>query len=106
MKEFLTKNKNKLKDFISSFKKSNPHTHWNNLLYMFLVITIVLIIFSFYLLYEIKNQQVFQIKTSSVQINLMNEKLLNSVNESFNNKLIKEKEIQDGLDTYKDPSIN
>jgi len=37
-------------------------------------------------------------------------KLLNNlraeVTESFNNKLIKEKEIKEGLNTYKDPSID
>ena len=106
MEEFLLKIKNKLKDFIS-FKKLNPHNHWKNLLYVFLVIIITLIIFSFYLLYQIKNQQIFQITPPSTGLSsLMNEKLLEKVNESFDIKLIKTKEIQNGLTSYKDPSIN
>ena len=73
---------------------------------MFVVIIIILILFSFYLLYEIKNQQIFQATPPSTELqNLMNEQLLNSVNGSFESKLIKQKEIQNGLDTYKDPSI-
>lgn len=105
MKESLSKIKNKIKNFVS-FKKINPHIHWKNLLYVFSVIIIILIVFSFYLLYEIKNQQIFQITPPSTELSsLMNEKLLEKVNESFDIKLIKTKEIQNGLTSYKDPSI-
>lgn len=105
MKEYLIKIKNKLKDF-TPFKKVNPHVHWNNLLYVFFTIIILLIIFSFYLLSEIKNQQIFQITSPSAELSsLINEKLLNSVNESFDIKLIKEKEIKEGQVIYRDPSI-
>ena len=106
MKEFSIKIKNKIKSFIP-FKKISPHIHWRNLLYMFFIIIIILIIFSFYLLYEIKNQQIFQITPPATGLSsLINEKLLEKVTESFDIKLIKTKEIQDGLTTYKDPSIN
>lgn len=106
MKESLIKIKNKIKGF-TPFKKISPHIHWRNLLYVFFVIMIVLIVFSFYLLYQIKNQQIFQVTSSSTGLSsLINEKLLEKVNESFGVKLIKTKEIEDGLTTYKDPSVN
>lgn len=105
MKEFLIKIKNKLKSLIP-FRKVNPHVYWNILLYIFFIIIIALILFSLYLLYEIKNQQIFQITSSSSQSSsLINEKLLNKVTESFNINLIKEKEIKNDINLYKDPSI-
>jgi len=97
---------NKVKKFIS-FKKINPHKHWRNLLYIFFVIIIILVLFSFYILYKIKNQEIFQIKPKPTDSTLLiNEKLLEKVTESFNQKLIKEKEARDGVKIYKDPSIN
>jgi len=105
MKESLLKIKNKIKGFIP-FKKVNPHIHWKNLLYVFFIIIIILVLFSFYLLFEIKNQQIFQVTPPSAGLSsLINEKLLNKVTESFDNKLIKEKEIKNSLTSYKDPSI-
>jgi len=105
MKEFLLKIKNKAKGF-SLFKKINPHQHWKRLLHIFSIFLLILIIFSFYLLYKIKNQQIFQATDKSVITpNLINEKLLKKVTESFDTKLIKEKEIKEGLGSYKDPSI-
>lgn len=106
MKEFLLKIKEKIKSLIP-FRKLDPHVYWNNLLYIFSIIVVFLIIFSFYILYQIKNQQIFQIAPVSTDTHsLINEKLLNIVNSSFDAKKAKEKEIQDGLDSYKDPSIN
>lgn len=106
MTEFLIKIKDKLKSFIP-FRKVNPHIYWNSLLYMFFVIIIILILFSLYLLYEIKNQQIFQITPLSTESpSLINEKLLNEVNESFDNNLIKQKEIKDNINPYKDPSLD
>lgn len=105
MKISLEKIENKIKKSVS-FKKINPHNHWRNLLRIFFVIIILLILFSFYVLYKIKNQQIFQIKPKSTDsVILVNEKLLEKVTESFNYKLIKEKEIKDGSKTYKDPSL-
>lgn len=106
MKEDLSKLKNNIKSFIS-FKKISPHSHWKNILHLFFLLMFLLILFSFYLLYKIKNQQIFQISsTKTEQPNMINEKLLNRVTESFNSKLLKEKEIKEGVHTYKDPSIN
>lgn len=106
MKEFLPKIKNKLKSLIT-FRKVNPHVYWNNLLYIFFVVIVILILFSLYILYEIRNQQILQIiPTSSESHVLINEKLLKKINESFDNNLIKEKQIKDDINTYKDPSLN
>lgn len=106
MNEFIIKIKNKIKGFIS-FKKVNPHTHWRNLLYVFFIVVVLLILFSFFILYKIKNQQIFQIiPTSSESPILLNEKLLKRVTDSFNNKQIIEKQIKEGLILFKDPSLD
>jgi hypothetical protein len=106
MKELFTKIKNKLRSLIP-FRKLNPHTYWNSLLYIFCVIIILLILFSLYILYEIKNQQMLPATSASSGSSvLINDKLLNKVNESFNNNLAKEKEIEDNTNPYKDPSVN
>lgn len=105
MKNFLTTIKNKVQKSFS-FKKISPHDHWKFLLYSFFIAVIILIIFSFYFLYKIKNKQIFQTAMKpEAQPVLLNEKLLNKITESFDFKLIKEKEIKDGLKFYKDPSI-
>jgi len=105
MNEFSSKILNKLNDILS-FKKINPHLHWRNLLYVFFIIMIVLILFSFYLLYQIKNQQIFQsTSTTTVTPNLMNEKLLNQINNSFDIRAAKQSEIKNAANTYKDPSL-
>ncbi len=97
--------KNKIKKSLS-LKKINPNNHWKFLIYVFFTVIVILIISSFYLLYKIKNQQIFQTeKVKEEQPVLMNEKLLEKVNESFNQKILREKEIKDGLKSYKDPSI-
>ena len=106
MEELSTKISNKFKG-IFSYKKANPHTQWNNLLYVFFVIISILILFSFYLLFKIKNQQLFQTVAPSAELpNLMNEKLLNDVNQSFKDKEEKQKDIQAEPSTYIDPSLN
>lgn len=106
MKKSLIQIKNKIKGLIS-FKNINPHHHWRNLLYIFLLIIILLILFSFYVFYKMRNQQELEIKPKSTKSpSLINEKLLNKVTESFENKSLKEKEIKEGLVIYKDPSMN
>lgn len=106
MNETLTKIKNSVKDVIP-FRKVNPHKYWNNLLYVFFGIIILLVIFSFYLLYKINNQQMIQIAPSNNKTpNLINEGVLNKIDEVFNSKEIKVNEVKNGLIKYKDPSVN
>lgn len=106
MEKSFIKIKNKIKDIIS-FSKVNPHNHWKCLLYIFFTIIILLIMFSLFLLYKIKNQQIFQAHPKTTEMsNLIDDKLLKKVTESFNNKLIKSKEIENSAyNYYKDPSI-
>ena len=106
MKIFLKKFKNKIKKLVS-FKKINPHRHWRILLCVFFTVITLLILFSFFLLYKIKNQQIFKINSeSNTTTVLINEKLLKKVEESFEQKLIKVQEIKEGLKEYEDPSLN
>ncbi len=105
MKISLPEIQNKIKSAIS-FRAINPHNHWRNLLYVFFAIIILLVVFSLYLLYEIKNQQMFQTEVKPTETSvLINDKLFKKVNDSFAGKLIKEKEIENGIHQYKDPSI-
>jgi hypothetical protein len=106
MKSFLNKTKNKIKIYFS-FKKINPHKHWQNLLFVFLFIVFILGLFSFYLLYKVKKQEIFNFDPkSSSQVILIDEKLLKKVQESFEEKRTKEKEIKSGAILYNDPSLN
>lgn len=83
----------------------DPHNQWKVLLSAFSIIVILMILFSFYLLYRIKNQKIFQIVPDSTKTEaLINQKLLDRVAESFLNRELKEKEIKAGATLYKDPS--
>jgi uncharacterized membrane protein len=105
MKNLLLKIKDKLKNLIPS-RRLNPHIYWNSLLSGFFVVIIFLIIFSFYILYRIKNKETFQITPASEgTYNLVNETLFKKVNTFFENKEIRIKEIENGVKTYQDPSL-
>ena len=105
MEKLFIKIKNKIRSVIS-FDTINPHNHWKVLLYVFFTIIIILIILSLFFLYKIKNQQIFQVRSKATEMsNLIDDKLLKKVTESFNNKLIKSKEIKNGDYSYKDPSV-
>ncbi len=99
----------KIKSFwkkIYSFFDINPHKHWAFLLYLFSVVVILLIVFSLYLLYEIKNEQIFQVKINTETKGIiLKEKELRGIIESFDEKAIKEQKIIDSAPAYKDPSI-
>lgn len=94
MTTFLEKFKSKNKPIhISS--RINPHKHWKLLLRVFLITVLVLIVLSLYLLYQIKNEQIFKVKSVPVgQKNLLKEGLLKSVTESFDQKAKKEAELK------------
>lgn len=102
MKEFLFKIKNKLNN-LTVFDKINPHKYWNRLLFLFLSTLLILVIFSIYLLSQIKNQQIFQtIEIEKETPVWVNEKLFKNINEYFNSKNI-EKIIES--DHNIDPSL-
>ncbi len=84
----------------------NPHKHWIILLWSFFIITILLIVFSLYMLYQIKNEQVFQVAPIvKVNSSLLKEQLLRDVIASFEAKAKKESSLKINPPIYKDPSI-
>ncbi|MEK7585716.1 MAG: hypothetical protein AAB477_00560 [Patescibacteria group bacterium] len=101
----------KIKNIFTSKKRLtssvvDPHKHWTMLLWIFLALVTLLIVFSFYLLYEVKNEQIFQV-TPTIEDNSikLKETLLNEVTESFNQKNKKEAELKANPPSFKDPSI-
>lgn len=105
MKNFFTGPNNKIQTK-NSFFKINPHNHWNFLLKIFFILVSVLIIFSLYLLYEIKNEQIFQV-TVEQQENptILKEDLLKKTIEVYNKKSSKILEINNNFSVYSDPSL-
>lgn len=107
MNKFLAKFK--IKKQSKSLKVSNmvnPHHHWIVLLVTFLFVTSLLIVFSLYLLYQIKNEQIFKAKpVTNQEVSPIREKLLNSVTDYFDQKAEKEKGIKGNTNSYEDPSL-
>ncbi|MFA6355185.1 MAG: hypothetical protein WCW65_02045 [Candidatus Paceibacterota bacterium] len=74
----ITRIKNLLK-IIHNFFKINPHKHWNAFLYFFFILVSFSILFSIYLLYQIKSENIFQVKAKEqAGPVLLNESLLKS----------------------------
>lgn len=105
MKNFFGKIKNKIKVLHKS-RLINPHIHWAMLVRLFLFLSLFLIIFGFYLLYKIKNEQIFQVSQSTKEStpSLVNEKLLEKANEAFKNKETRTEEIKSDRILFSDPS--
>lgn len=105
MNNLLSKVKNRVKGLHKS-RFINPQTHWELLVKTFLIFALLLIIFSFYFLYKIKNEQIFNITPSSsdTPLNLVKENLLEKVNKSFEEKKLKSKEIKKKDILFLDPS--
>lgn len=104
--ELILSKLNKIKKHLSDFFKVNPNKHWVFLLYTFFCMIFILILFSFYLLYEIKNDQIFQVKIEvKEKKNLLNENSLNRIINQFDQKNQKTLELNNGEFIYKDPSI-
>ena len=103
-------NKFNLKYFFSKHHKKsvcmNPHKHWVLMLYSFFGILLILVISSFYLLYEIKNDNFLNKSLEFSSKNTLisrNEKLLNNVKSYFDIKAKKMESLQnDGL-SLEDP---
>lgn len=97
---------NNIKKAVNDFFKINPHKHWESLLYAFFILVSFLILFSLYLLYQIKNEQVFQVKVEqNEKQNLVREDLLRKINNLNDLKVKRGSEIKDSVSVYKDPSI-
>lgn len=84
----------------------SPHRNWIILLTAFSLLVGVLIIFSLYLLFEIRDDNIFQIKpTINEKPENLNEDILKSTIDSFNQKLDYTKNINDNPPVFKDPSL-
>lgn len=105
MNNFFSKTKSRVIKFIS-FDEINPHEHWKYLINVFFILIFILILWSFYLMYQIKNQQIFQvISIGEEKVVMVNEKLLEEVKQSFVDKLLIQKETKEGIKSYPDPSF-
>ena len=107
MENILEKFKSKsLRSKIKTSSMINPHKHWINLMWGFLTIIIILTVLSIYLLYKIKNEQIFQVApTITDNSATLKESILKEVIGSFDEKAGKEKEIKTKTAPYIDPSL-
>ncbi len=105
MNNFFKKTKNRLK-ILHKSHFINPHLHWEMLVKFFLFLSFLLILTSFYFLYSIKNDQIFQkqIVDTTKKPELINSKRLDKVENSFKNKDEKNKKINNTKILFKDPS--
>ena len=105
MNNFLLKI-NRLLKSIKDFFKINPHKHWIFVLYTFFILVSILIIFSLYLLYKIKEEKVFQVEInqSSTQ-SLLKESLLKKTTDLQDEKAQKVINLMNNPPVYKDPSL-
>ena len=86
--------------------KINTHKHWRILIFIFFLIVFLLIIFSFYILYQIKNDQIFQVnKVESNQKSVLKEDLLKKTTSLFETKNKKQIDISNNTSYYNDPSL-
>jgi hypothetical protein len=83
----------------------NPHRYWILLLRMFLIACILLTVGDFYLLYQIKTEQIFQIKKTSDSAGMINAALLQSVQDSLNQKAQTQATVQQNPPMFQDPSM-
>lgn len=108
MKKILFKIKEYFKNYKSKYHNTlNPHFYWKILLYVFSVFMAVLIFFSFYLLFQIKEGEIFQvplIKTEETNKVIQNT-LLKKVQESFDNKASNEALLKQTPLSIPDPSL-
>ncbi len=94
MNNLFSKVKNNIKD-LHKARLINPHKHWDLLVKFFLILSFILIIFNFYFLYTIRNEQSSQSATDiSSRPNLVKENLLENITKAFNNKKIQSIKIK------------
>lgn len=86
---------------------TNPHHHWRILLVIFGICVVALIVFSLYLFYQIKNDEVFQASPikSDARPSLVDETLLKKTTDFFTEKAKKEEILKTNPLIVKDPSF-
>ena len=105
MKINLPKPKNIIKKMIK-LTEIMPHKHWGFLVHLSILISIGLIIFSFYLLIQIKKDNLFQVEIKPKENPvLLKEKLILETKNFFEQKNIKFNEIKNNPYPFSDPSL-
>lgn len=101
-----------LKNLLSKKKKLkknyslDPHKQWGIIVKVFFGIVILLIFFSLFMLYQIKNDQIFQATPTIQDSNpSIKQDLLKKTEDLFNNKSVREKEVKENRVIFKDPSL-
>jgi hypothetical protein len=99
----------KIKDKLSDLKSSsgiNPHKHWSMLLAVSFLSSIFLIAVSVYLLYGIKNDQIFNsYQKAEGKSGVINESLLKNFQDYVSSKEKVGNNLKLNPINYKDPSI-
>lgn len=108
MNTFFEKFKMSSKRGLKASRKINPHEHWVLLLRIFIGLSVLLILWSFYLLYEIQHEQIFQTSdadSSATGPALINDTLLTKITTMLSDRNDKEKELMTHPVSYPDPSL-
>lgn len=105
MSNLKTKLKSNLK-IIKNFLRMNPHKHWDFIMKISFFSIFILIIFSLFILYQIKNDKgpQYDENENKEPVAVVNELKLKTVNSYFDNKKIKTEEIKNNPFPYEDPS--
>lgn len=105
MNKFLKKIEFKKNKTTKKVGVMNPHRYWSVMIKSFLILISLFILLGFYVLFKIKNEQIFQITPDKeVTPVLINEKLLDNFNTVLRDKENRTLEINKGQTNFSDPS--
>lgn len=98
--------KTKKQNYLTSSGLQNANEHWHMLLRDFFILLFLLVLYSLYLLYQIRNDQA-SLPNSNLQTKPaeLKQNLLKNVTESFDKKANNTKNILENSPSYKDPSL-
>ncbi len=83
----------------------NPHRGWRNLIWVSTFLGLLLIVFSLYLFFQIKKDQLFNIeKVEEVKTEVINQKSLERIVNAFEQKGKNREKILNKEINFKDPS--
>src|SRR5574343_500344 len=102
MNNLKTKLKSSIKS-IKNFLRMNPHRHWDFIMKISFLSIFFLIIFSLFMLYQIKNDKgpQYNENENKEDVVIVNEEKLKNINSYFENKKIKTEEIKSNPFPYK-----
>lgn len=104
MNNLLSKFLNK-KRISHKIKRTDPYKNWITLLKVLLTAIFILIVFSLYLLLEIKKDQMFKIETDPANLpSVLDENLLDKITKKFKQREVISESIKLNEELYVDPS--